>query len=430
MALVFPRKSSRSDRSGLLAAGAPGRRTALIAGIGAAALAGAIGTARLIAQVEGDRGIAPVMTSQDIEVSGIDVDVTGKTGADARLAGWKEAEKQAWKKIGGPDMPVESIDAMVASVVIDHEQVGPHRYIARLGVIFDKAKSGAIIGAGGVVVRSAPMLTIPVLYSGGVAQVYEVRGPWQRAWAQFQDAQSPVDYVRPSGSGGESLIVTAGQVGRHSRLWWRNLLDQFEASDVLIPVARLERQWPGGPVVGTFTARYGPDNRFLGSFTLKAANEQDLPRMLDDAVLRIDQLYRGALSQGLLTPDPTLTAGQAVYDGAFAELRDKLMPKSDGAPAAAGQGPQIAVDETVLNDGPAAEVSVQFATPDAAAVDAALAAVRGVPGVRGAATVSLAIGGTSVMRVSVVGGAERLAAALKGQGWNVAGGGATLRISR
>lgn len=428
MTMAFPQKSSRTFRSGLFAAGTPGRRAAVVAGVAALAMAGVAGTSRLIAQIEGDRGIAPVMTSQDIEVSGIDVDVTGKTGADARLAGWKEAEKLAWKKIGGPDMPIELIDAMVASIVIEREQVGPHRYIARLGVIFDKAKSGGIISAGGTITRSAPMLTIPVLYSGGVAQVYEVRGPWQRAWAEYQDAQSPIDYVRPSGSGGELLILTAGQVGRHSRLWWRNMLDQFEASDVLIPVARLERQWPGGPVMGTFTARYGPDNRFLGSFKLKAANEQDLPRMLNDAVLRIDQLYRGALAQGLLTPDPTLTAGQAIYDGAFAELREKLMPKASDMPATPQTGPQITLDQTVL--GEAADVSVQFATPDAAAVDAALAAVRGVPGVRGAATVSLAIGGTSVMRVSVVGGAERLGSALKAQGWNVSGGGATLRISR
>src|SRR3546814_15736330 len=61
-------------------------------------------------------------------------------------------------------------------------------------------------------------------------------------------------------------------------------------------------------------------------------------------------------------------------------------------------------------------VSVQFPSPNAAAVDAALAAVRGVPGGSGAATVSLAIGGTSVMRVTVAGGVYRLAAARKTQG--------------
>src|SRR5690606_37729206 len=138
----------------------------------------------------------------------------------------------------------------------------------------------------GALSRSAPLLVLPVLHSGGVRQVFEVRNPWQRAWATFQAGASPIDYVRPVGAGGESLILTAGQAERRSRLWWRNVLDQFGAADVIIPTARLERQWPGGPVHGTFTARYGPDNRFLDSFSLTAPSEKDLPAMLDKAVLR------------------------------------------------------------------------------------------------------------------------------------------------
>lgn len=425
MAITISPKTPRPARI------SPIRRKALVLG-GAAAFALAVfGGAQLIAQIEGDRGIAPLANSEDIQVNGIQVDVTGKTGAEARLAGWKQAEKEAWKKVGGPDMPLESIDAMVSSVVIGHEQVGPKRYIATLGVIFDKAKAGQYVGgAAGTGPRSAPLLLIPVLQSGGVRQVFEVRGPWQRAWAEFQTSTSPVDYVRPTGSGGESLILTAGQAGRRSRLWWRTVLGQFEASDVLSPVARLERQWPGGPINGTFTARYGPDNKFLGSFTMNAASEQDLPRMMEQAVARIDGLYRDALIQGELSPDPTINAGGAALDRAFEELRVKLMPKGEDAPAIVLPEPAPTIRAEDVVSAPAEAVTVQFATPDAAAVDAALAAVRGAPGVQGAATVSLAIGGTSVMRVTVAGGGERLAAALRAQGWKVSSGGGALRISR
>lgn len=412
------------------------RRAALWAG-GIASLALlAAGAVHLTAQVEGDRGIPPLANSEDIQVNGIKVDVTGKTGAEARIEGWKQAEKDAWKKLGGPDLPTEAIDAMVSSVVIGREQVGPRRYIATLGVIFDKAKAGQYVGSGtGTGPRSAPMLLIPVLYSGGVSQVFEVRGPWQRAWAEFQASTSPVDYVRPAGAGGESLILNAGQASRRSRLWWRTVLGQFQASDVVIPVARLERQWPGGPIKGTFTARHGPDNTFLGSFTMTAPSEQQLPAMLEQAVERMDGLYRDALTQGQLTPDPTIRAGGAALDRAFAELREKLKPEADPDLPVPIDGP-TPVPIIQPNEGPATpaapveSVSVQFATPDAAAVDGALAAVRGVPGVSGAATVSLAVGGTSVMRVSVAGGADRLAAALRSQGWKVSSGGGALRISR
>lgn len=407
------------------------RAVAVFASLAALALIGT-GAARLVAQIEGDRGIAPLANSEDIQVNGVQVDVIGKTGAEARLEGWKEAEKAAWKKLGGPDMPVESIDAMVSSIVIEHEEVGPHRYIARLGVIFDKTKAGQFVGASaGTGPRSAPMLVIPVLYSGGVRQVFEVRGPWQRAWAEFQASGSPVDYVRPTGSGGDSLVLNAGQPGRRSRLWWRSLLDQFNAADVVIPVARLERQWPGGPIKGTFTARYGLDNKFLGSFAMIANSEDELPKMLDEAVVRVDGLYRDALTQGDLTPDPSLYAGRAALDNAFEQLRQALVPQDEGGQGDA-PGPQ-AVPTAAPADapaGPTETVAVQFATPDAAAVDAALAAVRGVPGVQGAATISLAIGGTSVMRVSVAGGGDRLATALNARGWKVSGGGGTLKISR
>ena len=396
-----------------------------------------VGGSRLIAQVEGDRGIAPLANSDDIQVGGIEVDVTGKSAEEARNEGWKLAQKKAWEKLGGPEMGIEQIDAMVSAVVIENEQIGPRRYKARLGVIFDKARAGQFVGrtAGGTGIRSAPLLVIPVLYSGGVRQVFEVQGPWQRAWANFQAAASPIDYVRPTGAGGESLILNAGQPNRRSRIWWRTVLNQFNAADVLVPVARLERQWPGGPVHGTFTARYGPDNTFLETFTLTADNDEKLPAMLDEAIVRIDRIYRRALVAGQLTPDPTILSGQVAFDRALETLREKLMPLG---PAAGSVDPASQAPTVTATPGTSAAsvepsvstITVQFASPDASAIDAALAAVRGAPGVQGAATTSLAIGGTSVMRVTVSGGIDALAAALRSQGWQVSSGGGVLRISR
>lgn len=420
-------------RARILQAGPRGRAGLLL---GAAAVLGlvAFGASQLVAQVEGDRGILPVANSVDIQVNGIVVDVTGKTGAEARVEGWKQAEKKAWEKLNGPAMPIEAIDAMVSSVVIEREQIGPHRYVARLGVIFDRTKAGQYVGGGeGGGVHSAPMLVIPVLYSGGVRQVFEVRGAWQKAWAEFQASASPVDYVRPAGSGGESLILTAGQPGRRSRLWWRNILDQFNAADVVVPVAQLERQWPGGPVRGTFTARHGPDSKVLETFTMTVRNDEAVPQMLAKAVERIDGIYRGALIRGELTPDPTLLSGRIAFDNALAELRTRLMErdvsKAPRAPEAAPSAAPTITPEPVPQAA-VQTVTVQFASPDAAAVDAAMSAVRGASGVQSAATTSLAIGGTSVMRVAVAGGQGALVAALQARGWKVAASGSVLRISR
>lgn len=412
-------------------------KVSLWKGIGTAcALALAVaGIARLVAQVEGDRGINPVATSHDIEIGGIEVNTTGKTAEEARQAGWEEARRKAWEKAGGPKIPDAQIESFVASIVVEREQIGPRRYIATLGVIFDRARAGQFLSAAeGVAARhSAPMLTLPVLYSGGVAQVYEVRGPWQAAWAQFKAPTSGIDYVRPSGSGGDSLLLTAGQTTRRSRAWWGNIVGQFDASDILIPVARLERQWPGGPVRGTFTARYGPDSVSLGSFTLTANREAELPAMLANAVKRIDAMYNEALARGDLKPDATLSQ-QNELDPALAAII-AAAAKMEAANAPAVSADPAATPTPTPSAMPTAEakistITVQFASPDAKALDAVLSSVRSVPGVRGAATTSLAMGGTSVMRVTFAGSIDELRDALKARGWSVSAGANALSIRR
>ena len=208
------------------------------------------------------------------------------------------------------------------------------------------------------------------------------------------------------------------------------MLDQFGAADVIIPEARLERQWPGGPVRGTFTARYGPDNRFLESFTLTTNDEAGVPAMLATAVQRIDAIYARALGEGLLRPDATLTNNGQMDAGlaALVEAARRAEQNSTGSgdAEAATASPTIAA-VVPLN---VTTFTVQFASPDAAAVDAALSAVRGAPGVQGAATTSLAMGGTSVMRVTATSDMSAVADALRARGWRVTVGANALSIRR
>src|SRR3546814_8816078 len=92
------------------------------------------------------------------------------------------------------------------------------------------------------------MLTIPVLIEGGAAQTVELRTPWMKAWARFRAGASPIDYIRPTGAGADGLLLTHAQTKRPNRDWWLNILDQYGASDVLVAEARLDREYPGGPI--------------------------------------------------------------------------------------------------------------------------------------------------------------------------------------
>lgn len=394
----------------------------------------ALGFAALVAQIEGDRGIPPVASSSDIDVGGIEVDVRADSAQEARERGWREAQRKAWARINGPDLPDREIQSMVSAIVIEQERIGPRRYRASLGVIFDRSRAAPYLGGGSRGQPSAPMLLLPVMASAGNFTMYEVRNPWQRAWAEFNPGTSRINYVRPAGAGGDSLLLNHGQTMRRSRAWWRVILDQFGAADVLVPAARIEYLYPGGPVRGHFTARHGPDNRFLDSFTLTAEGPEALPDMLGEAVRRFDRIFEDALERGVLRPDPTLKDETAmILDPAIARLieigrameaREAAIAAGEiepGAPATPGASEPATVTNSYV---------VQFPSPDAAAIDATLAEVRGIAGVRGVVTTSLAFGGTSVMSVSYAGSLGELAQALRARGYTVQQGADALAISR
>ncbi len=396
-----------------------------------------VGGAALVAQIEGDRGIPPIASNGDFEIRGIEVNVSGDNSEDARANGWREAARKAWVKLwetngsGGaaPDIDDSTLESMISAIAVENEQIGPRRYIARLGVIFDRTRTSERLGMTGARARSAPMLVIPVLYQGGVATVFETRNPWQKAWAEYRTGNSAIDYVRPAGAGSDSLLLTAGQLDRRSRNWWRVILDEFGAADVIMPLARLEREYPGGPVRGTFTARLGPDNLFLGSFTLTARNEAEVPKMLEQAIAKLDRLFSDALAGGLLRPDPTLNIAPQVDPALIDQLLAAEGPVRAASDPAAGPttAPTAAASATAAVT---SNITVQFATPDAAAVDTGMAALRAVAGVRSAVSTSIAIGGTSVMRVTYAGEIDALAAALKAQGWRVSAGADALSIRK
>jgi hypothetical protein len=386
----------------------------------------------VFAQIEGgDRGVAPLDSSGSFEISGINVDVAAHSAEAARLGGWRLAQRRGWQMLwskmhggggGAPSLGDGVLDSIVAGIVVDDEQIGPNRYVAKLGVLFDRARAGQILGVTGQMSRSAPLLVLPIEWSGGGPRSFEARTEWQKAWARFRAGASPIDYIRPSGAGADALLLNAGQAQRPAKRWWRNLLDQYGAADVLIPQVQLERLWPGGPVVGHFTARRGPFNSIIGAFTLRVPSSDGLPQMLDEGVRRIDQLYADALAMGMLQPDPSLIIETPV--DATALLTNSTTAAAIDTPIDADSNNSTAAPETV------SAFTVQFDTPDVGSVSATETAVRGIPGVKSTDTSSLALGGISVMRVSFAGDIETLRLALQARGFRVDEGGGTLRIRR
>ena len=396
----------------------PVRRNSLIAA--SVALLGLAGLA--IAQIEGnDRGVPPIDSSANYEVGNVAVDVSAKTADQARTFGWRLAQRRAWKMLwakvnnqpeaNAPDLSDGALDSMVAGIEVEDEQIGSHRYIAHLGVLFDRSRSAQALGQAEAGLRSVPMLVIPVMWSGGAPQSFEHRTEWQKAWARFRSGGSPIDYVRPVGNGLDPLVLNVAQTGRPGRGLWRNILNQYGASDLVVPIVQIARQYPGGPVVAHFAALHGPDGEVIARFDLSAPDGDQLPRMLDEGVRRIDDAYAQALRDGRLRTDASLQLEPAVIPA----LPEEATVESDSAVALPG------ATSTFL---------VQIDTPDDPTLVQELASLRLVPGVKMVTTDSVALGGISVLRVGYDGDPQAFRTALATAGYNVQDTGGGLRLTR
>ena len=377
------------------------------------AVAGLAGA--LYAQLEsGDRGILPLDSSNTLEIGGIHVDVGGADAQGARYAGWRIAQRQGFKALWAkmhnapigqaPNLPDGTLDQIVSSINVEREQIGPRRYIADLGVLFDRARSAQFLGVeGGQAQRSSPMLLIPVMVSGGTATSVELRNAWQRAWAQFRTSQSPIDYVRVSGMGADPLLVNAAQTRRPGRGWWRNLIDMYGATDILIAEVQLQRLYPGGPARARFIARHGPDNEIVGGFTLTAQNSDGIAAMMAQGAQRMDQLYAQALAAGRLARDPSLN-----------------LPPPPVFPTLPEAKP---VTVNLVNS-----FQIQVSGKNVNFYNFAMAHLRTMAAVESATPQQINPGGTSYILVTYKGDISQLAAALSARGWAVEAAGSVVKI--
>ena len=372
----------------------------------------------LYAQLETtDRGILPLDSSNTLEIGGIHVDVGGADAETARYNGWRIAQREGfralWAKMHNaprnqaPTLPDGTLDQIVSSINVEREQIGPNRYIADLGVQFDRGRAAPFLGVeGAAVVHSAPMLLIPVTVTAGTATSVELRNAWQRAWAQFRTAQSPIDYIRVSGMGADPLLINASQTSRPGRGWWRNLLQMYGAADVLVAEVQLQRLYPGGPARGRFIARHGPDNEIIGGFTLTAANSEGIPAMMAEGAQRIDQLFGQAMAAGKLSRDSSLD----------------LPPPPTLPPLPVQTRPAVAQTEAVNS------FQVQVSGKNVNFYNFAMAHLRTLPGVESATPQQINPGGTSYILVRFKGSAAQLAVALGGRGWTAQANGTVVTI--
>lgn len=341
-------------------------------------------------------------------IGGIDVDVGGKTPTDARLNGWREAQRQAWpalwSRMSGlaagtaPRLPDSALDSMVSAIEVEREQIGPTRYVARLAVVFDRVRASSYLGRYAALSSSPPFLVLPVLQDAGTRMAHEAGSPWLGAWARLRAGETPIDYVRIQPTPGDVILLNAWQAERRHIFLWRALIDRYQVADVLIPELILERSYAGGPVEALMIVRFGPAGRELGRVKLRNRGG-DVAALLDTAVREADKLYVAALRAGNLLPDPSLVAP----DTPTGPVEDTGPEIGGGFEGSGG-------------------FTVRVQTPDDATLQAIQALIAGTPGVAGVRLQSLVLGGESVLEIVAEVPRDELRYALDARGLRLEGG--------
>jgi hypothetical protein len=337
----------------------------------------------------GPAGPVAIGGGSGLVVGGIAVEASGDTPDAARKAGWLEAERLAWPRLwarlsgqppeAAPKLADGAIDAMVAAIEIEKEQVGgvkPAHYVARVAVVFDRARAGAHLGAFARFLTSPPLLLLPVLQDAGTRMAHEPASPWLQAWARLRAGETPIDYVRIQPAAGDQMLLNAWTAERRQIGLWRLLVDRYQVADVLIPELWLERSWAGGPLDALLIVRFGPEGRELGRLKLRNQGG-DVAGLMDEAVRQADRIYVAALRAGQLAPDSRLLEAEAP-------------PPDVAGPAIGATGAAVALYHMRLT-------TELFASAPPGAGEQRL---RAIPGVNAVTTLSFMPGGEAVFDIA------------------------------
>ena len=349
-----------------------------------------------------DTAAEPLEAAAGFTVAGVNVDVAAPSAAAARDMAFRIAARKAWPLLWArlndrpaaeaPKLGDSALDGIVAGIDIETERFSTTRYIGRLSVVFDRKRAAPFLGGSARVLQSEPMLLMPLLSDGGARMAYSSDSPWLAAWRRFPAGASPVDYVRVPAGPTEAMLLNGWQATRADRNMWRSLLTRYRSGDVLTASVELIRSYPGGPVLGIFEARHGPDAQLLARVRLKVARATSLDQLMDEGVRRLDAVYVRALRGGLLKADE--------------KLAQDLMPVEVAAPVLAPVETQSGIEVTLV-------------TADANAWARAENALRAVPGMTSVSLASLSLGGNSVVRLSHEGSIEMLIWQLDQRGWRL-----------
>lgn len=218
-----------------------------------------------------------------LEVTGVEVDITAESAAEAREQAIVVAQRKAFEKLvadvtgGGaaPNLGDAEIAALVHDFSITNEKSSAVRYIGTFDFRFDRTGVRNVVGEFAAPTAAAtpePVVIVPVYQSDAGMTLWDEPNPWRHAWAKHASSSHVVPTLVPFGDledvttlGPEDAI--GGDTDRLLRLAQRYsaetafvaiaAINTGEPPLLTVTTVRHDAEGPGSPLVETFEAGPG-----------------------------------------------------------------------------------------------------------------------------------------------------------------------------
>lgn len=185
---------------------------------------------------------------ESYSVTGIAIDKTAATAAQARDTGIAEGQVRAWRRLvervalGGDTTRLLSLtDKEIAPLLegfeVERETSSPVRYLGTLTYRFRPAAVRALLRqAGAEEIRSMPkpLIVLPLYRDGDNAMLWEPANPWRVALAGRPLKTGLVPLILPLGDAADAAVITPNTAYDATPLKLDPLLRRYDAFDGLV----------------------------------------------------------------------------------------------------------------------------------------------------------------------------------------------------
>lgn len=211
---------------------------------------------------------APAAGQQDslYTVSGVEVDVTAGTAAEARDQAFFQGQGIALGRLAErlgvsqgeldpSSLPPETVARLLQSFQVEEEQTAAGRYIATLTYSFRPEEVRQLLSSRGATFAAPPtqpVLIIPIYRGESGTRLWDSPNPWLAAWLDFPNGNSLVPVVVPFGDLQDmrEVDIDAAMSGDTAAL--ETMAQRYGAREVVVAVAE-----PRGESLSVTVNRYG-----------------------------------------------------------------------------------------------------------------------------------------------------------------------------